>query len=375
MPVYLKPNPSYHKRRADRARRAGKPFIERRANPAERLTIGLINNMGDGALQATERQFASLLNQASAGISIDLALYSLPGVVRGEAGTRHVDDFYSSAADLWSSHLDGLIVTGREPLTADLRDEAYWDSFTRTLEWAREHTYASVWSCLAAHAAVLHMDGIPRVRSKHKHFGVFECEQLSGHPLILGTSASFKAPHSRWNGLSEEDLTSHGYNVLTHAENIGVDTFVREDKSLFVFFNGHPEYASNTLLLEYKRDVTRFLKNESQTYPLLPENYFDTAIADALKALEQRAIANPSEERVAELAAILETIRMESSWHATAVHMYQNWLGHISERKKQAASNTAAIESHAEAQVEDDASIPSLAAAAVASLPAFGPEI
>jgi len=345
MPVFLKPNPSYHKRQSSTAERSGKPFLERRARPSERLTIGLINNMGDGALQATERQFASLLNHASAGVSIDLALYSLPGVTRGEVGARHVNKFYSSAEDLWNTRLDGLIVTGREPLTPDLRDEAYWGSFTRTLEWARENTYASVWSCLAAHAAVLHMDNIPRIRSKHKHFGVVESEKLSNHPLLNGTPASFNIPHSRWNGLSEEALAASGYDVLTRAENVGVDTFIKEEKSLLVFFNGHPEYASNTLLLEYKRDVIRFLKKESETYPLLPLKYFDYETTAALRALEERAKAAPSEKWVAELTAILEAIRIESTWHATATHVYQNWLHSIIARKKQAESGSPSAES------------------------------
>ena len=366
MPVFLKPNPSYHKQQSSAAGRSGKPLLERRARPSERLTIGLINNMGDGALQATERQFASLLNHASTGLSIDLVLYSLPGVTRGEVGARHVDKFYSSAEDLWNTRLDGLIVTGREPLTADLRDEAYWESFTRTLEWAREKTYASVWSCLAAHAAVLHMDNIPRIRSKHKHFGVVECEKLSNHPLIDGTPPSFKIPHSRWNGLSEEALTASGYDVLTRAENVGVDTFIKEGKNLFVFFNGHPEYASNTLLLEYKRDVIRFVKKETDTYPLLPLNYFDPNTVAALTALEERAKANPSEELVADLTAILEPIHMESSWHATATHVYRNWLHFISAQKKQSEGGFAPTESRDPESQQEDPPVPSLAAIAAA---------
>ena len=32
---------------------------------------------------------------------------------------------------MWDQHLDGLIVTGREPLAANLMDEPYWETFTR----------------------------------------------------------------------------------------------------------------------------------------------------------------------------------------------------------------------------------------------------
>ena len=62
---------------------------------------------------------------------------------------------------------------------------------TRILEWARENTHSTVWSCLAAHAAVLHMDGIGRHRSADKHFGVFECVRVSEHPLLAGAPLRF----------------------------------------------------------------------------------------------------------------------------------------------------------------------------------------
>lgn len=135
-----------------------------RTAPDHCIRIGLINNMSDEALKGTERQYLSLLGAASHGLQIHLSLYTLPGIPRGEASQRHVASIYSSIEDMWDGELDGLIVTGREPLAADLKEECYWDSFVRTLEWAREHAHATIWSCLAAHAAVLHMDGIRRQR-------------------------------------------------------------------------------------------------------------------------------------------------------------------------------------------------------------------
>ena len=46
------------------------------------LTIGLVNNMPDAALQATERQFMRLLRQAAGDIRIDFHCFSLPSVTR-----------------------------------------------------------------------------------------------------------------------------------------------------------------------------------------------------------------------------------------------------------------------------------------------------
>jgi homoserine O-succinyltransferase len=64
----------------------------------------------------------------------------------------------------------------------------------------------------------------------------------------------------------------------------GVDTFVRERRSLFLFFQGHPEYDADTLPREYRRDVARFLRGERDSYPDLPKEYFDPITTDMLNA-------------------------------------------------------------------------------------------
>lgn len=297
------------------------------------LNIGLINNMPDGALEATERQFLSLLNAASDGMSIQLWRYALPGVPRNEFGAHYVSQFYSSVEKLWDTQLDALIVTGREPLTPNLADEPYWESFTAVLDWARDNTYSTVWSCLAAHAATLYLDGIHRIRSDHKHFGVFDCTRVSDHPLAAKTPSRFCLPHSRWNSLPEDELTASGYSVLTRAADAGVDTFIKHYKSMFVFFQGHPEYESNALLLEYRRDVGRYLRGETNTYPLMPQNYFDDDTVIALADLEKEATTSPREELHAEVSGVLEKLTIENTWHATAVCIYRNWLQYICEQK------------------------------------------
>ena len=46
---------------------------------------------------------------------------------------------------------------------------------SKLVDWAKDHTASTIWSCLAAHAAVLHSDGIERRALEHKLFGVFDC--------------------------------------------------------------------------------------------------------------------------------------------------------------------------------------------------------
>jgi homoserine O-succinyltransferase len=297
------------------------------------ITIGLINNMPQAAFTATERQFISLLDSASEGIAIWLSLYSLAGIPRPEAGPEAPGSIYSNIENLLETTLDGLIVTGKEPLTPDLRDEPCWKSFIQVLDWARTNTHSAVWSCLSAHAAVLYMDGIGRRRGEHKHFGLFECTEVSGHHLRAGAPARFTVPHSRWNGLPEVELEARGYFVLARTADAGVDTFVKQEGSLFVFFQGHPEYESDTLLREYRRDVGRYLRQEADTYPFLPRGYFDDLTESALSALREEGVACRSEELFAGVESVLETAKIENTWSHTAARTYRNWLEYIRARK------------------------------------------
>jgi homoserine O-succinyltransferase/O-acetyltransferase len=308
---------------------------DRQANATGRpLSIGLLNNMPDGALEATERQFVNLLNAASAGFAIRLSFYYLPGVPRGQSALAFMGQRYSSADLLGDGDLDGLIVTGREPLSPRLRDEPYWDNFVRVLEWARENTCSTVWSCLAAHAAVLHMDGIERRRSEQKHCGVFQCDQVSEHPLTASLPAQFCLPHSRWNGLPEDELTRSGYQILSRADGAGVDCFVRQGRSLFLFFQGHPEYEAETLLLEYRRDVTRYLRGESSTYPNMPRGYFDQEGVEKLTEIQRGIAARSQEETVAMLASLRPSLNGRGGWSAVAARLYENWLEYIDQEKR-----------------------------------------
>lgn len=333
MPVFVDTN-----RCASDDKAAGSRSVAIRAaepqSAREFLHIGLVNNMPDGALQATERQFHSLLAAASDGISVRLSLYALPGIPRTGLSARHVDQHYASTESLRNAQLDGLIVTGREPIAARLQDEPYWNHFTEILEWAQDNTYSTVWSCLAAHAAILHMDGIRRVRSASKHFGVFDCERVSEHGIIAGTPTRFRLPHSRWNGVPEDELLASGYSILTRSQAVGVDTFVRQQNSLFIFFQGHPEYDPNALILEYRRDIGRYLHGDREAYPPMPQNYFDDEIANALLELQKKAMGRPHKELMTEAAAVLKKQKVSSGWHATATRIYRNWLEYIGARKR-----------------------------------------
>jgi homoserine O-succinyltransferase len=297
------------------------------------IDIGLINNMPDAALDATVRQFRALLGAAADEMVVRLMLYTLPEVPRTEFGRQQVSG-YSDISELWDRHLDGLIVTGAEPLAADLEDEPYWGSLTRVLEWAEHHTHSTILSCLAAHAGILHMDGIARRPLGDKRFGVFECVRVSDHPLTAAAPSHLQMPQSRWNEIPEEALLACGYRVLTRSDDAGVDSFVKQRNSLFVFFQGHPEYDATTLLLEYRRDIGRFLRRERDTYPTMPHGYFDRETVEALTALRERALLDRREELLAEFPTAMAAGKVTNTWRSTAESLYRNWLRYICAQKK-----------------------------------------
>jgi len=297
--------------------------------PAPRvLDIGLVNNMPDAALDATERQFRALLSASAGDLDVRLTLYSLPEVPRTDFGRRQVAQ-YASLDDLWGRRHDGLIVTGTEPQASALTDEPYWGSLTRLLEWADRSTYSTILSCLAAHAGILYIDGIARRPLGDKRFGVFECVRVCDHPLTDAAPGTLRMPHSRWNDIPEEALLACGYRVLTRSDEAGVDTFVKQRTSLFVFFQGHPEYDAVTLLLEYRRDVARYLRGERDTYPPTPRGYFDDETERRLAALRQRALQDRREVGLADFPTADAAVRVTNNWRPGGEQVYRNWLGYI----------------------------------------------
>jgi homoserine O-succinyltransferase/O-acetyltransferase len=299
------------------------------------LEIGLINNMPDAALDATVRQFRALLAATADDFDVRLRLFTLPEVPRSDMG-RQLLAGYSDIGELWTSRLDGLIVTGAEPRAADLADEPFWNSLTRVLEWAEGHTFSTILSCLAAHAGILHLDGITRRPLSDKRFGIFECVRVTEHPLTESAPARIDMPHSRWNEIPEEALLACGYRVLTRSADAGVDAFVKERKSLFVFFQGHPEYDATTLLLEYRRDVGRFLRGERDAYPTMPQGYFDRETVDALTALRAKALVDRREDLLLEFPTAMAAGKLKNNWRSAAERLYRNWLRYICAAKARA---------------------------------------
>jgi homoserine O-succinyltransferase/O-acetyltransferase len=316
------------------------------ASDAACVRIAFVNNMPDAALEDTEMQFFGLLESASQEIPVRLSLYSLTGVPRGERGRQHLNEFYYSSEDLLNRRFDALIMTGTEPKQPELRNEPYWASLTSVLDWAESTTASTILSCLAAHAGVLHSDGIKRNPLNDKQFGVFDFAKTSTHPLT-GNIDGVRFPHSRWNEVRASDLAACGYSVLSHSTEGGVDTFIKKKaKSLFVHFQGHPEYSAQTLLKEYRRDIKRFLRQERETYPAMPKGYFDQRSAGLLNNFRDAAVADRREEMMEGFPDSCVSSALHKTWQSSAIGIYRNWLQYVASKKSEVSAFPAAAVYH-----------------------------
>jgi len=303
---------------------------EGRSRYGDCLRLALINNMPDAALEDTELQFFELLDAASGDTPVVIKLYSLTGVPRAERGQRHLNSFYFPFDDLWQHKFDGAIITGTEPRYPTLQEEPYWGLMTEVFEWAERNTSSTILSCLAAHASVFHADGVKRHPLPDKMFGVFDSIKKSKHALTKSVTERIRFPHSRWNEVRAEELTAAGYSVLTHSKEAGVDLFVKKRKdSLFVHFQGHPEYGSQTLLKEYRRDIKRFLRGERETYPTMPAGYFNSAADHLLGSFRKLALSDRREDIMNKFPDSQIVGELQDNWRPAANQIYGSWLNYL----------------------------------------------
>jgi len=242
----------------------------RGAPPAGVLRLALVNCMADAALAVTEQRFARLIQAAFPERRIELRCTTLPEIPRGEMAAARIARHYATRGELIASPPDAVIFSGAEPKTGDLRNEMFWPGLTDLFGWVKAHQIPSLFSCLAAHAAVLHFSGIERRRLARKCFGVFPQNLVQPHALLRGMPEQFAVPHSRWHELGRADLAAAGYEVLTGGPDTEVDMFTDPAHPHFVFLQGHPEYEDTALDAEYRRDLRRFIEGEADHAPFLP---------------------------------------------------------------------------------------------------------
>ncbi len=291
-----------------------------------RLRLGIVNNMPDAALVATERQFTHLV-RAALDDTTDIRLFHIPSLSRGEKARKHLARHYRPVSSLYGSRFDAIIVTGNEPRAARIDDEPYWPEMAQLVDWARDYTGSTLWSCLAAHAAVLRLDGIERRRLPQKKSGLLSCKVSATGTDHLPDSLS--VCHSRLNELPKGELLAHGYKIVSEADGGHVDVFTKAFRSSFVFLQGHPEYESDSLMREYRRDVGRYLRGEQEAYPEVPENYFDNDTVLRLENYRTLAERTRDPELFETFPAVCLRPGLEARLQNSAAAVFDYWMSRV----------------------------------------------
>lgn len=295
------------------------------------LHIGLLNMMPDAALAATERQFFRLVNESNQIAQFYVHPFTLAGLKRSPQARAHIDRWYEPFDRLREEGLDALIITGANVTHPDLSEEPFWEPLIEVIDWAAENVTSTLCSCLATHAVLQFRYGQRRRPLGFKRWGVFRHRVVSPvHPLVNDVNTLFDVPHSRFNDIGRDQFAAAGLHVLAESDEAGVHLAVSEDGFRLVFFQGHPEYDTVSLLKEYKREVNRFAAGSRPDYPPFPDHYIglrDRAILEEhrdrlLQALEAgREPPELPEQRIAP--------GLHNTWHDTAEGVVGNWIGKI----------------------------------------------
>ncbi|NEV64204.1 homoserine O-succinyltransferase MetA [Thiorhodococcus minor] len=295
------------------------------------LHIGLLNMMPDAALAATERQFFRLIGQSNQIAQFYVHPFTLDALKRSRDARAHIDSYYEPFERIREEGLDALIITGANVTGPDLSAEPFWEPLIEVVDWAYDNVCSTLCSCLATHAVLEFRYGQRRRPLPEKRWGVFPHHVVDrSHPLVANVNTRFDVPHSRFNDISREQFVSAGLKVLAESDAAGVHLAVSPDGFRQVFFQGHPEYDTISLLKEYKREVKRFATGARPDYPPFPESYFglqSRAILD-----EHRARAQAVLEHGQEVPGFPEPhllAGLHNTWHDTAEGVVGNWMGLI----------------------------------------------
>lgn len=306
--------------------RSGSWFPMEVAPGPRAFRVALVNLMPDAAFEDTHRRFSDLVHSGSREVDLELRCYRLAQMSRWERPVARRAS-YQDVECLYRDPPDALVVTGTEPVSAELTEENFWSPLAELVRWATATVPSALMSCLAAHATLLALDDAMRRPLAEKRSGVFSQAVDRSHVLGKGLSAMAAFPHSRWNEVPGSALRNLGYDVVVGAEVDEWTVAAREHAGrMLVLVQGHPEYEPATLLREYRRDLRRFAEGSASVCPQVPVGYLDAAGEEELRGW-RAAIGRtppPDWKRDFPLDALLGHV--VPSWSRDATRFFANWI-------------------------------------------------
>ncbi len=217
--------------------------------------------------QDTELQLLRALSNTP--LQIDITFLMVKSHESKNVSANHLNQFYKVWDEVKERRFDGMIITGAPVELMEFEEVDYWDELCGIFKWSKDHVTSVLHICWGAQAGLYYHYGIGKIKLPKKLSGIYENRVMNRKiPLVRGFDDVFLAPHSRYTGVSPEDVYGNSeLMVLAESEEAGIYICTANSGSM-VFVMGHPEYDRMTLDKEYNRDLGKGID------PEIPKNYY-----------------------------------------------------------------------------------------------------
>lgn len=257
------------------------------------LKIAIVNLMPTKI--ATETQLLRLLGNTP--LQIEISLVHMEAHQSKNTGEEHLEKFYITSAEALNQKFDGMIITGAPVEQIPFEEVDYWSDLCKIMDYAEKNVFCTLYICWGAQAGLYHHYNIPKRPLEKKISGIFQNYKTTvAEPLLRGFDDLFPSPQSRHTEIRRSDIENNpNLTILAESEESGV-LLVKSNNNRQIFMTGHLEYDTETLEMEYRRDLKKGLTNVE-----MPKHYF------------------PNDD---------PTQRPISTWRSIAHLFYSNWLNY-----------------------------------------------
>lgn len=233
----------------------------------------------------TETQLLRLLGNSP--LQVDIELLQMASHTSKNTSPHHLTTFYKTFDQVKNESFDGMIITGAPVEQLEFEEVDYWEELCQIMDWSKRNVYSTFHICWGAQAGLYYHFGVHKHLLPKKLSGIYTHTVLNPHhQLMRGFDDTFKIPHSRYTGISEDEIKRcMGLEILAVSKEAGV-SIICSRNGRQVFVTGHAEYDRETLANEYFRDKNKGIN------PDVPYDYFPDDDASRTPPMVWRSNAN-----------------------------------------------------------------------------------
>ena len=215
----------------------------------------------------TETQFLRKLSNTP--LQVEVEFLHMESHVSTHVDQTHLSTFYKVFDEIRHKKYDGMIITGAPLDFVEFENVDYWEELKEIMEWTKTHVHCTLHSCWGSFAGLYYHYGIQKRDHVPKLSGIYSHRVIKKNsPLFRGFDDVFYAPHSRATEILAGQIKAvPELEIMAVSDEAGVAIAKSTDSRQF-FITCHPEYDTDTLKLEYERDLGKGMD------PQMPEHYF-----------------------------------------------------------------------------------------------------